>query len=245
MSSTNKTTNYKLSQFVGSDKPAWLTDYNQDMAKIDAGIDAAQDAATGADVKADANTANIGDMSYLSTTAKNTLVAAINEIDSNTDAAANTASAAATNANAAQTTANTAVEGLQRFNLTNRTTHTVSANKGSLDTKNTLVQTAIDNTNSIFKIYGRVNINNLNGQTGSFRINLAQTSLRPSQTYTINTSALVYRLWSNGSSDVVPRNITVDANGSLYIEDNLSGNVSSYIVMIPPCLYFNVDFGDE
>ena len=245
MSSTNKTTNYELSQFVGSDKPAWLTDYNQDMAKIDAGIDAAQDTATGADGKADANTANIGDMSYLSTTAKNTLVAAINEIDSNTDAAANTASAAATNANAAQTTANTAVEGLQRFNLTNRTTHTVSVNKGSLDTNNTLVQTAIDDTNSIFKIYGRVNIYNLNGQTGAIKTNLAQTSLRPSQTYTINTGALVYRTWTTGSSDVVPRNITVDANGSLYIEDNLSGSISSYIVMIPPCLYFNTDFGDE
>ena len=35
MSSTNKTTNYDLSQFVGSDKPAWLSDYNQDMSKID------------------------------------------------------------------------------------------------------------------------------------------------------------------------------------------------------------------
>ena len=245
MSSTNKTTNYELSQFVGSDKPAWLTDYNQDMAKIDAGIDAAQDTATGADGKADANTANIGDMSYLSTTAKNTLVAAINEIDSNTDAAANTASAAATNANAAQTTANTAVEGLQRFNLTNRTTHTVSVNKGSLDTNNTLVQTAIDDTNSIFKIYGRVNIYNLNGQTGAIKTNLAQTSLRPSQTYTINTGALVYRTWTTGVSDVVPRNITVDANGSIYIDDTLNGSIKDYIIIIPPCLYFNTDFGDE
>lgn len=38
MASTNKTTNYELSQFVGSDKPAWLGDYNQDMVKIDAGM---------------------------------------------------------------------------------------------------------------------------------------------------------------------------------------------------------------
>ena len=35
MASTNHTTNYSLSQFVGSDKPAWLGDYNQDMDKID------------------------------------------------------------------------------------------------------------------------------------------------------------------------------------------------------------------
>ena len=36
MASTNKTTNLDLSQFVGTDKPDWLTDYNADMGKIDA-----------------------------------------------------------------------------------------------------------------------------------------------------------------------------------------------------------------
>ena len=35
MSSTNSTTNYGLSQFISTDCPAWLADYNQDMAKID------------------------------------------------------------------------------------------------------------------------------------------------------------------------------------------------------------------
>lgn len=62
MSSTNKTTYYELSQFLGSDKPAWLVDYNGDMSKIDAGIkeakdaaDAAQSTANTADSKADTN----------------------------------------------------------------------------------------------------------------------------------------------------------------------------------------------
>ena len=36
MASTNKTTTLDLSQFVGTDKPDWLTDYNKDMGKIDA-----------------------------------------------------------------------------------------------------------------------------------------------------------------------------------------------------------------
>ena len=36
MASTNKTTVLELSQFVGSDIPGWLTDYNSDMSKIDA-----------------------------------------------------------------------------------------------------------------------------------------------------------------------------------------------------------------
>lgn len=35
MSSTNKTPNYVLSQYVGTDKPTYLGDYNGDMLKID------------------------------------------------------------------------------------------------------------------------------------------------------------------------------------------------------------------
>lgn len=36
MTATNHTENYNLSQFVGTDHPTWLGDYNGDMAKIDA-----------------------------------------------------------------------------------------------------------------------------------------------------------------------------------------------------------------
>lgn len=35
MAHTNNTEHYELSQFLATDKPAWLTDYNTDMAKID------------------------------------------------------------------------------------------------------------------------------------------------------------------------------------------------------------------
>ena len=38
MSSTNKTANYKLSQFIGTDKPTFLGDYNNDMQIIDGAI---------------------------------------------------------------------------------------------------------------------------------------------------------------------------------------------------------------
>lgn len=36
MTATNHTENYNLSQFVGTDRPTWISDYNKDMAKIDA-----------------------------------------------------------------------------------------------------------------------------------------------------------------------------------------------------------------
>lgn len=36
MTAANHTNNYNLSQFVGTDRPTWLGDYNGDMSKIDA-----------------------------------------------------------------------------------------------------------------------------------------------------------------------------------------------------------------
>ena len=36
MTATNHTENYNLSQFIGTNRPTWLGDYNGDMAKIDA-----------------------------------------------------------------------------------------------------------------------------------------------------------------------------------------------------------------
>lgn len=108
MASTNKTTHYDLSQYVGSDKPTYLGDYNTDMSKIDSAIntakttaDAASTAATNAQTAAEsaqttANTAvtnaaaaqttangavsNIGDLTNLQTFNKNNLVTAINEL---------------------------------------------------------------------------------------------------------------------------------------------------------------------
>ena len=38
MGSTNKTANIGLSQFIGTDKPTWLVDYNNDMSVIDEAI---------------------------------------------------------------------------------------------------------------------------------------------------------------------------------------------------------------
>jgi hypothetical protein len=109
MASTNKTTNLELSQYVSSDKPTYLVDYNSDMSKIDTGVhtaqvtaDTASTAATNAQTTAEgaqttANTAitnaataqsgvvqnatNIGTLANLTTVEKTSLVGAINEVD--------------------------------------------------------------------------------------------------------------------------------------------------------------------
>lgn len=76
MASTNSTTHYELSQYIGTDKPTYLVDYNGDMSKIDTGIYNAQS-------KANVNETSIGDLTTLETTSKSSCVGAINEVNTN------------------------------------------------------------------------------------------------------------------------------------------------------------------
>lgn len=98
MASTNKTVTLELSQFIATDKPSWLTDYNNDMEKIDtfaAGVDANVSSAKSdaASAKSTAQTA--------SNTAQQAQTAAMQ--------AQNTAQQAQTTAETSQSTANTAL----------------------------------------------------------------------------------------------------------------------------------------
>lgn len=52
MSSTNKTSNLELSQFIATDTPTWLVDYNGDMEKIDAGVGRVEELAQTASTQA-------------------------------------------------------------------------------------------------------------------------------------------------------------------------------------------------
>lgn len=59
MASTNQTSNLELSQFIGSDSPKWLTDYNSDMEKIDAGYGSVKAQADATDLIVSGHTASI------------------------------------------------------------------------------------------------------------------------------------------------------------------------------------------
>ena len=89
MSSTNKTAHYSLSQYVANDKPTYLSDYNGDMAKIDAAIYAAKSAADTAETTASGlaptvteNETNIGELQTDMTLVKTTQATQGNAIES-------------------------------------------------------------------------------------------------------------------------------------------------------------------
>nr|DAV24448.1 MAG TPA: hypothetical protein [Caudoviricetes sp.] len=83
MASTNKTTTLDLSQFVGNDKPDWLTDYNEDMEKIDTWATTTDSDVSDANNKATqaVNTANAASTAANSaTTAANNAVTVANSV---------------------------------------------------------------------------------------------------------------------------------------------------------------------
>lgn len=105
MSFTNKTPNYNLPQWLGTDKPSWLVDVNGAFSAIDTAIKNAADSGSGADATAKAalETAQ---------TAKNTANDALTQADeanTKSDNANTTASNAQTAAGTALTNSNSAL----------------------------------------------------------------------------------------------------------------------------------------
>ena len=76
MSSTNKTSHYNLPQFIGSDIPTWLGDFNSAMTAIDSGINAAATSASGAATQAEQASTDAAAAASSATSAYNAAAAA-------------------------------------------------------------------------------------------------------------------------------------------------------------------------
>lgn len=103
-SSTNKTTNYELPQFVGTDKPTWLGDFNEAMSDIDAGMHKnATDIST-----MESDVANAVAVSSQASQDVAGLTSTVSTLSSNVTAVTTTANNAQSTATSALNTANTA-----------------------------------------------------------------------------------------------------------------------------------------
>lgn len=239
MSATNSTTNYALSQFLGTDKPAWLSDYNADMGKIDAQMKLNADAATAATGASTANASAIGTLSNLTTTAKTSLVAAVNEVDSHADTAQSTANTASTTANAAKTKA----DGLETYlNLSGRQNITVTSSLGTI-TSGTKIASAYNSNGSLGKIYGLLAVN-FSSTPSATTITIADTGLRPASEITISGLVQTHIYTAQGYSFGGTTDIKIKTNGQATIGLNPSSITTSVTCVIPPCLLFMQNFGD-
>lgn len=248
MSSTNKTTNYELSQFIGSDKPAWLQDYNTDMSKIDAQMKANADGVTSASGTASAASTALGDITSLTTTDKSSAVAAINEVKSTADTAANTAQAAATTANSANSKADTALADIAKFDLSVTGSCTVTQTIGGATTtiSDQRMSFAKNSDGSIFKVYGFLQLANLLNKSGTLTVKISGMNLPVSSEYDISAMATGYYKYQQDASYNFITEFTghVKTDGTIELTTTIGGDVNGIRFIFPPCLYFNTDFGD-
>ena len=81
MSHTNKTPNYDLPQFIGTDKASWLGDLNPAFLAIDTGMQANKVAAQAAEVSAGEASALAQSANSVANSANNSATKALSEID--------------------------------------------------------------------------------------------------------------------------------------------------------------------
>lgn len=243
MASTNKTAHYELSQYVGSDKPTYLTDYNNDMSAIDTGMYNAQDKANSAynlantaDGKADTGIANaglaqtdastaltrIGTMANLDTTEKTNLVGAINEVEGN----------------------------IEKFNLTSFTSYSGNdlvetvVSGSALTEKNGSITVATNSDGSIFKLYS-YGLGFRYSGAGSWKITIS-TSIRPTSEITISAGMKFYENSGRTPFWISSVSFKVKTNGDVEISFSKDFGDDAYQeIYFPPCLYFAKDFGDQ
>lgn len=239
MSSTNKTTHYELSQFLGTDKPAWLNDYNSDMNKIDAGINTAQTTASGADGKATTNASSIGTLANLTTTAKTDLVSAVNEVNTTASSASSVASGAGTTATQAKNKAD-ALEAYLTLNTTASATFTATTGTVPVDYNSVDIRT--NASKSLGKIYGTIRIQNIPANTTNITITSGDTGLRPSAAITFNGCSIIRHLGSGSYRDF-PQSYTLNTDGTITSVINATGS-SQIDLFFLAVLLFITDFGD-
>ena len=167
MASTNKTNNFNLSQFIETDKPTFLGDYNTDMNKIDDALEANK-------LNSENNNNSIGNLQELNTQNKLNLVNAINEVNSsltNIDAKVNSLNNNVTDLINDATNAEWLVSDLT-FNNSDYTL--LNAEGAVLNT-----QTVSFNTNKKqFSISGVITISNYTKAEASLNIELAVNNLK-------------------------------------------------------------------
>ena len=222
MSHTNSTANYKLPQFVGTDKPTWLTDVNGAMSAIDTQMKA----------NADANTTTAGDLS--------TLAGRVTSAESNISAQGatiQTVSGVASNASATATNAQSSVNSLSSYvTLNNFETSGLTVSGATVSTSS--IKCASNDEGSFGKIYGQViaNVTSANGAT--FKI---QTPFRPSESFSVQGNCLLNNL-SDNQIDLITYQIsttgeiTVTLNNYFY-----NKNIRLYFIA---CMMSWTNFGD-
>ena len=247
--STNKTTNYELSQYIGTDKPTYLGDYNGDMLKIDTAIHNNATGISGVSGSITTINNNIGTMSNLTTEEKSSLVGAINEVDSHADTNATNIGTLSNLETSNKTTIVNAInEVIERIDMSDITVYHLSdgVNKHNISNttsgNNITLTVAQNNDGTLFKLYGTFALARGDNSGDNFSITFENAIKNPPATaYMINPIGLCFHRGNLTYLSGVT--VTINTDKSITLSGAMPGS-SNNAGLIFPCLYFNSNFGD-
>ncbi len=251
MSATNTTTNYSLPIFVGSDKPAWLVDFNGAMNAIDAQMKVNADAiATKSPILTFSDTTDI-DFTVTGSTVEASLDAGVAGTISRAFTKPVSAPAAA-QIPAVDTSNNQQLlnlgTGLQidngtlnaiDLNLTRTgTSSTFTVISGGPLTTTGSMHYAFNNDYTVGKIYGWIELSG--SGSGWFSIDTGITIPSIAEQFSIDIVGSVNQV------NYLPGTpaYTFKTNGHILVGGARSSSGSATRLILYPCLYFLQDFGD-
>ena len=251
MASTNKTTNYELSQYIGTDKPTYLSDYNGDMYKIDAQMKTNADNIATAISSASTATSTANSALSTAQSAESTANSASSTATSASTTAGNaqsTANSALSTASAAQSTANQVATDLNAFentlNFTSFESYSQSSDFSGFDyctfSSGTL-RVASNSDGSIGKVYGEIVVNSDGTHAPKVRM---QSNLRPSSNITINEIGFSAHGSYTTPTLGVGLTLNISTTGEVEVVCNWSDSNSKTRFYVVPCLLLLSDFGD-
>lgn len=272
MAHTNTTSNYELSQFVGTDKPTFLGDYNGDMQKIDAAIKGAKDTADGASTTANAASAlatsasetatqaatDAASASANATTALNTANGATttaNNASMTATAAETAATAAGVKADAAKTEAEAATaavalkpsysETFSRMYSMTSADATVTPETG-YTVGGSELKTAKNTDVTLGKIYGTLRLDCSAGGSGALAKIATIAAGFGTRTAAFNINGFNMLVAVTGGQLIQSSNVklTVETNGDVSIYAKVDTTARNVYLTFPPCVLVLMDFGD-
>lgn len=230
MSSTNKTTNYNLSQYIGTDKPTYLGDYNSDMTKIDAGIKSAADSASTASsvagtaqAKAEQASQDVASMNEnLSDLSGNVteLQSTTKNLSTQVLTASTTAQSALTTANQANVNANNALQQLDKLGWTG-TQQVNNLMSGLTFYPNTPIQVSYNEGLGMVNLFGGASASGgINITTSSVLFQLPSSIPRPKTQRTLPFCGFYYR---SGGQEMRALSLVIDTSGNVRCQYALNG----------------------
>ena len=253
MSATNTTTNYSLPIFIGSDKPAWLVDFNGAMNAIDAQMKVNADAiatkspiltfndTTEIDFTKSGNTITANLASGVSDKVGRALVTPIAAPAAEQIVAINTSGVQdALTIGSGLSVSNGAIMAID-LNLDVKGTATLSGFPTGITLGTGKVSYAINADRTVGKVYGGFNFTATSSATSArFNIDTGINVAATGEDYFIEAAGLSLNY---SASDYTGVNLYVNASGRVFIETKAFPGTPAYIYLWP-CIYFFKDFGD-